>query len=152
MTGPRTTREALIAEILGDLDSLISRADALPQKMENAGAILEAAGEKYRAAISEFTEQAKKNLSEHFDSKMSETQKLLTEMGEIQKIELQKSAEQAFKSLAPNHIEIIGYAMDKAARKFNKPVSKMLFESIVVAFIYAVMTIFLFAVFQKYFS
>ena len=36
MNGPRTTKEALIAEMLGDLDRLLARAEALPVAIREA--------------------------------------------------------------------------------------------------------------------
>jgi hypothetical protein len=55
MEEPRTTREALIAEMLGELDTLIARVERLPGSTAEAETrltltthILEDAGDKYR--------------------------------------------------------------------------------------------------------
>ena len=71
---PRTAREALFAEILGDLDSMLTRIENLPKLVENCeerlstkAAALESAGEKYGQAVSAFTEQAKEELTEFLE-------------------------------------------------------------------------------------
>lgn len=53
-TSPRTTKEALFAEMLGDLDSMLTRIEKLLALIENCearlsakAAALEASGEKY---------------------------------------------------------------------------------------------------------
>jgi hypothetical protein len=57
MAGPNTHREALIAELLGDVDGLLKRAEALhetlPAVTEAAEAKIKAAGEASAAAINE---------------------------------------------------------------------------------------------------
>jgi hypothetical protein len=78
-TGPRTTREALIAELLGDIDALLTRCegftakvDALQAQMASNTATLDAAGERYRQAIIAFTEQAKQQVSTYLERKAGE--------------------------------------------------------------------------------
>jgi hypothetical protein len=78
-TGPRTTREALIAELLGDIDTLLARCDAFTAKvdalqvqMASNTATLDAAGERYRQAIITFTEQAKQQVSTYLERKAGE--------------------------------------------------------------------------------
>ena len=72
MSGPRTTREALIAEVLGDLDGLLARVEALPalvdgaeSKLSGTVAALDDAGDKFRLAVTAFTEQAKADFLDH---------------------------------------------------------------------------------------
>lgn len=69
-TPPRTAKEALLAEMLGDMDNLLTRIENLPQLIENcekrlsaAATTLESAGEKYGQAVSSFTNQAKGELT-----------------------------------------------------------------------------------------
>lgn len=80
MTKPNTTREALIAELLGDMDNLLSRVDALPahiseteNNLKKTLTALELGSDKYRMAITAFNEQAKQELSEYLDRKTSES-------------------------------------------------------------------------------
>lgn len=70
MAEPRTTREALIVEILGELDELLTRTEALPESIAQADTrlrqtvgILEDAGDRYRSAVTAFTEEAKLSLT-----------------------------------------------------------------------------------------
>ena len=79
MNSPRTAREALIAEMLGDLDLLLDRVEALPvlvataeERLTSTVTALDNAGDKYRMAITAFTEQAKTELSEYLDRKTIE--------------------------------------------------------------------------------
>lgn len=82
----RTSREALIAQMLGELDDLLSRAEQLPQSISQAEArigitvqILNDAGEKYRLAVTAFTEEAKIALTEHLRCLMSHGRTLALE-------------------------------------------------------------------------
>ena len=79
MNSPRTAREALIAEMLGDLDLLLARVEALPalvdtaeERLTSTVTALDNAGDKYRMAITAFTEQAKTELAEYLDRKTIE--------------------------------------------------------------------------------
>lgn len=73
-TPPRTTKEALFAEMLGDMDAMISRIEKLPelvegceQRLRGAAAILESAGEQYGQVVTDFTEQTKVELTGFLD-------------------------------------------------------------------------------------
>lgn len=75
-TGPRTTREALVAELLGEIDGLLARVEALPAKVDTLAAVLasntatlDAAGERYRIAACAFTEQAKQEVTRFLERK-----------------------------------------------------------------------------------
>lgn len=79
MSEPRTTREALIAQILGDLDGLLTRVDQLPKAIAEAETrlaatchVLNDAGDKYRMAVTVFTEEAKRTLTEYLEQKASQ--------------------------------------------------------------------------------
>lgn len=98
----RTSREALIAEVLGDIDRLFDRLDKLQLEFNRAEsnlnstvAALETAGAKYRTAVAEFTEHAKSDLSQHFDNVAVKT------VAE-QKTALQEIARMAFRAEASN--------------------------------------------------
>lgn len=77
MSAPSTAREALIKELLGDMDVLLKRAEALPDlildsesKIKNTVALIDAAGDRYRLAVTAFNGQAKKDLSEFADNQI----------------------------------------------------------------------------------
>lgn len=78
---PRTTKEALFAEMLGDLDNLLTRVENLPQLIENcearlsaSAATLESAGEKYGQAVAAFTEKAKEELGDFMEKQADHAQ------------------------------------------------------------------------------
>jgi DNA-binding ferritin-like protein len=63
-TGPRSTREALMAELFGDVDKLLKRCEAIPDQVAQAAdritastQALDGAGEQYRARINEIAER-----------------------------------------------------------------------------------------------
>lgn len=86
MSEPRTTREALIAQMLGDLDGLLTRVEQLPKAIREAetrlaatSRVLNDAGDKYRMAVTVFTEEAKTTLTEYLEQKMSQVAALTVE-------------------------------------------------------------------------
>lgn len=75
-TSPRTTKEALFAEMLGDLDNMLNRIENLPKLVENcehrlkdSAVTLESAGKQYGQAVTAFTEQAKVELIDFIERK-----------------------------------------------------------------------------------
>ena len=80
----RTSKEALVAQLLGELDALLYRVEALPKQFDNAKdelahtiAALVTAGEKYRSVITQFTEDAKTELTDFIERKAAtEAEKL----------------------------------------------------------------------------
>jgi hypothetical protein len=86
MSAPRTTREALIAQMLGELDGLLTRAERLPEAITEAESrlaatsrVLSDAGDRYRIAVTVFTEEAKSVLTGYLEQKMSEVAALTAE-------------------------------------------------------------------------
>jgi exonuclease VII large subunit len=76
---PRTVKEALVAEMLGEIDALLTRCEtcsaavsALQAQMASSTATLDAAGERYRITISTYTEQVKQEVSHYLERKTSE--------------------------------------------------------------------------------
>ena len=106
--GPRTVREALIAELLGDVDRLLARVEALTALVAEAdnrltatAAALENAGDKYRLAVTAFTEQAKTDLAEYLDQRMERAASAARATLEEQRRALQEAARQTLGSAAP---------------------------------------------------
>jgi len=105
MNAPRTAREALMAELLGDLDALLARVEALPAvvaESEKAIAttvtVLEAAGDKYRAAVMAFNEQAKADLNDYLDLKSTQIASATAKAIEEQRAAMLEAARAAFYS------------------------------------------------------
>jgi hypothetical protein len=76
---PRTTREALVAELLGDIDGLLRRAETMPDRLESVAArlisaaqALDDAGSRYRGVVNEFTGEATSQLTDYLQRKAAE--------------------------------------------------------------------------------
>lgn len=102
MSPPATIREALIAELLGDLERVIDRADevraavqAETDRTEALIASLGAAGETYRSAVLSFTDQAKQALQAYVARKGREH---LPALVEEQRAALREAAAAALRS------------------------------------------------------
>lgn len=137
MNAPRTTREALIAEMLGDLDKLLDRVEALPaavaaaeQSITGTVTALNEAGDKYRMAVTAFNEQAKADLSEYLDLK---TTQIATKTVEEQRAALQDAARAAFRSEASDKAASLGLALGEAAKEFRRSMSMRLMEHAITA-------------------
>lgn len=70
-------KEALIAEILGDINTALSTTADLMEKLADAeksmietASTLIVAGDNYRMAITDFTEEAKEDVTEHIENKL----------------------------------------------------------------------------------
>ena len=86
MAAPKTTKEALIAEMLGDIDAIMQRIEQYPTilKAVESGLLesartMETAGANIRKAAREYTEQAKESLQNFTAEKAAEIKALRTE-------------------------------------------------------------------------
>jgi hypothetical protein len=100
--GARTARDAIAAEILGDIDTLLARVEALPATVDDAArritataTALDAAGDKYRMAVTAFTEETKVELTEFIQRKAAEVSARAVEE---QRAAIQEVARQAMHS------------------------------------------------------
>jgi hypothetical protein len=137
MNGPRTTREALIAEVLGDLDALLTRVEALPvvvaaaeEKLIGTVTALNDAGDKYRMAVTAFNEQAKADLTEYLDLKAAQVS---AKTVEEQRAALQEVARLAFRSEASDKAASLGLVLGEAAKEFRRSVWSRLWEHAITA-------------------
>lgn len=144
MNGPRTTREALIAEMLGELDTLLARVEALPKEISaaetqvaNTVATLNEAGDKYRMAVTAFTEQAKTELKEFLQRKAGE---VAAKTVEEQRAAIQDAARQAFRSEASDKAAALGIALGQAAKEFRRTMVTRLLEHGFTALVASVFT------------
>lgn len=136
---PRTTREALIAEILGDLDTLLTRIETLPvliadaeEKVAGTVRVLEEAGDKYRLAVTAFNEQAKTDLTEYLDLKTAQvTSKTIEEF----KVMVQEVVLGAFRSEATEKSLKLDLALKETAREFHHSIWFRLMEHALTALI-----------------
>ena len=108
MNNPRSAREALVAELLGELDALLQRVEALPgtldiasQRITAAVAALEAAGNRYRAAITDFNQQAQAELNDFMDQHTAQFTHRAAQTLAAQQRALQAAALQALRTTRP---------------------------------------------------
>ena len=139
MNSPRTAREALIAEMLGDLDLLLARVEALPvlvataeERLTSTVTALDNAGDKYRMAITAFTEQAKMELAEYLDRKTIEVS---LKTVEEQRAAIQEAARVAFCSEASDKAVNLGLVLGEAAKQFRRSMWTRLLEYAITALI-----------------
>ena len=86
MAAPKTTKEALIAEMLGDIDAMMQRIEQYPAILKavetgllESARTMETAGANIRKAAREYTEQAKESLQNFTSEKAAEIKALRTE-------------------------------------------------------------------------
>lgn len=142
MTGPRTTREALIAELLGDVDGLIARVEALPalitaaeETLSGTVTVLDNAGDNYRLAVTAFTEQAKTDLAEYLDLKTSQAGLVAAKTVEEQRSALQEAASLAFRSQVSDRAKSLGLVLSEAAKDFRRSMWTRIIENAITALI-----------------
>jgi hypothetical protein len=135
---PNTAREALIAEVLGDLDGLLARVEALPvlladaeERFAGTTKALEDAGDKYRMAVTAFTEQAKADLTEYYDLKTAQAAQAASRTVEEQRAILQEIASTALQSQTAS----LGVALQEAAKGFQRSMWSRMMEHTVTALI-----------------
>jgi len=144
MNAPRTAREALIAEMLGDLDTLLARVEALPAVVsaaeERLGATVSAlhdAGDRYRLAVTAFNEQAKADLTEYLDLK---TAQVAAKTIDEQRAALQEVARAAFRSEASDKAASLGLVLGEAAKEFRRSMWSRVMEHAITALIASAFT------------
>jgi len=134
-TGPTTTREALIAEMLGDMTALLDRFEALPaitaaseDQIKLSAAALADAGDKYRLAVTAFTEQAKAELSDYLDRQTART-------AEEQRAAMQEAARLAFRGEASDKAAYLSAALADAVKEFKRSKWDRLTEHAITAIV-----------------
>lgn len=112
MAEPRTSREAMIAEMLGDLDGLLARAEQLPQaisdsesKLARTMTALDDAGKRFREAMTASSEQTRRELTDYLQRKAREVASTTVD---DQRAVLQEAARTAMRSAGEEHRRGIG--------------------------------------------
>lgn len=144
MAEPRNTREALIAEMLGELDVLLSRVEKLPQAVADAEAklvgtvaSLNDAGDRYRLAVTAFTEQARTELTEYLQRKAGD---VASKTVEEERSAMQEAARAAFRSEASDKATQLGIALGQAAKEFRRSIGSRLLEHGLTAALASILT------------
>lgn len=139
----RTTREALIAQMLGELDELLIRAEQLPTTLVEAERRLAAttrsldeAGDRYRQAVTTFTEEAKALLSDYLQHKAVETAACATN---AQHTKLEEAVRQVLYAEAARHLDQSNARVKIATGPWG-PLGVRLLEHGATAFLASVLT------------
>ncbi len=118
--------------MLGDLDVLLARVEALPalvttaeERLTSTVTALDNAGDKYRMAITVFTEQAKTELTEYLDRKTIEVSSKIVEE---QRAAIQEAARVAFRSEALDKTVNLGLVLGEAVKEFRRSMRLRLME------------------------
>jgi hypothetical protein len=142
MNAPRTAREALIAEMLGDLDVLLARVETIPALIAGAEtqfsgtlAALDDAGDKYRTAVKAFTEQAKADLLNYQDIKRADAAREATKTIDEQRAAIQEAAREAFRIEVKDHAVKLGTVLNDAAKVYRRSMWTRIMEHGITAII-----------------
>ena len=143
-TRPNTTREALIAEVLGELDGLLARVEALPDRVSSAEsrlmatvAALNGAGDQYRLAVTAFNQEAKQELTEYLERTAGA---IAARTVEEQRAAMQESARLAFRSEASDKAASLSVALGQAAKEIRQARWSRLFEHALTALVTSIFT------------
>ncbi len=134
---PRTAKEALMAEMIGDMDNILSRLESIPALLEssedkliNTVDVLEEAGHRYKKTIIAFTEQAKKDLQNCFDQKNND---ILTKTAEEQQAIMQTMVQNVIQNEITNRaLQINAYS--------SRSLRSRILENIFTASVSAILT------------
>ena len=137
MNTPSTLREALAGQILSEVDDLLRQAEILKAKLDAASkdlslnvATLDEAGDRFRMAVTSFTEQAKAELSDH----MERTAKVvLTQKADEIHMAMQKAARSAFEAQSWDTAGALADRLKGAASEFRRGIWSRLIENGIVA-------------------
>lgn len=137
---PRTAKEALIAELLGDVEVLLNRADSVGNTINNAtvalaatAAALDDGGDKYRLAITAFTEQAKIAIARSLEHAIAKT-------NEEERAAMQEAARLAFRSEASDRAADLARVLENAVRDLSQSRLTRLTESAIIAGVSSLVT------------
>ena len=143
MNAPSTLREALAGQILSEVDDLIRQTETLKATLEAASqdlsrnvATLDDAGDRFRMAVTSFTEQAKAELTEHLDRTVHV---VLTQKADEIQVAMQKAARTAFEAQSWDTAGALADRLKGAASEFRRGVWTRLIENGVVALLAGVL-------------
>lgn len=150
MNSPRTMREAMAVQALEEIDGLILRVEHLGENLEKidkshaatTAALLDAS-DKFRMAVTAFSEEAKKDIVEHIQRKAAEQIQLSVEQ---QHGAMQEAAKIAFRSQASDEAASLTKTLREAAGEFRRATWARMVETAVVALASSLLT----AVFLHY--
>lgn len=145
-TPPRrlTAREALIAQLLQDVDGLLTRVEALPKAIGDAegglkrsAEVLDAAADRYRGAATTFSEAAREGMAEYARAKAAEAgQRAASEA----RAAIAEAAHRAASDARASVAAALEAAIQQATASGGRPTWTRLAEHLVTALAAAVLT------------
>ncbi len=130
-------REAFAVQALEEVDALLLRVESLDAKVSSTESNLDAttkalldAADKFRMAVTAFTEDAKADLTEHIQRKGAEQIKATIEE---QHSAMQEAARLAFRSQASDDAGKLAKTLREAAGEFKRASWTRIGENVVVA-------------------
>jgi ribosome-associated translation inhibitor RaiA len=151
-----TAKEALIAELLGELDAVIKRVEVLPgeilgasRSFAEARVALEAASGKFRAAVRDYTDHAKLDFSRQLKL---EAEDVGSRMLSQQRSVIQTAAREAFELSATEAATNLAATIDAATKRIERAGGTNWLLVSAVATTSAMVSAFLTAVALRFFS
>lgn len=148
-TPPRTARDALMLEVLGDLDGIIKEIDKFPEMMKTVEGsylatvkTLTEASDQYKDAIVKFSEAAKRDLENHIKTIRANTV-------EEEKAALQEAARLAFRSEASDKAADLARILTNLVSDLRQKRLTRFAENMIIATGSAILAICLFSIVSK---
>lgn len=138
-TGPRSMREALVTQALEDIDALILRIEALPERVAQheakalsvASALTDSA-EKYRENVAKLSEVLATNMLKNLQKQASDIAARTTD--EV-RAAMQSAAVDAFANQANSAAGQLGRDLQVAANDFQRIAWKRVVENMIVGMV-----------------
>lgn len=138
-SGPRSMREALIAQALEDVDALILRIEALPERVAlheakalSVASALTDSADKYRENVAKLSEVLAKNMLKNLQNQASDIAARTT--NEV-RAAMQSAAAEAFASQANSAASQLGRDLQAAANDFQRIAWKRIIENMIVGMV-----------------
>ena len=139
-----TAREALVASILGELGSLLTRVEALPVRLDKqvgnvvaASDQLTAAGDRLRAAVDTYTEQAKREVTQHLERRAD---LVIRETQQSQRTAIAELVRESVRTAISSEAESLSNRLRSAAAEYRRASWMRLAENAALAMFSAVLT------------
>lgn len=124
VSAPRTTREALIAEVLGEMDALMNRVenlqrsiDAADAKLARTVAAMNVTTDKYRLAVSGFADRAKTDVSRYLQHMANDA---AAKTLEDQRQAMLTAARFAFRAEVSGKASALAEVLNQSAKEFRR--------------------------------
>ena len=143
MTRVHSTRDALLAQVFEDLDGMVDKMQAVQKtalesdrQLKATTAVLDDAADRFRMAVTSFTEQAKAELSDHMERS---AQRVLTQKADEIQVAMQKAARTAFEAQSWDTASALADRLKDAANEFRRGIWTRLIENGMIALLAGIM-------------